>query len=55
MHMTFPLKQNYKYLILKAQILKKVNDLRLKKKKKTHILETLYCEKKSFKTPDTLL
>lgn len=32
MHMTFPLKQNYKYLILKAQILKKVNDLRLKKK-----------------------
>lgn len=54
MHMTLPLKQNYKYLILKAQILKKVNDLRLKKKK-THILETLYCEKKSFKTPDTLL
>lgn len=24
-------------------------------KKKTHILETPYCEKKSFKTPDTLL
>lgn len=37
MHMTFPLKQNYKYLILKAQILKKVNDLRLKKKKPTYL------------------
>lgn len=43
--MTFPLKQNYKYLILKAQILKKVNDLRLKKKKNPTYLR-LYTVKK---------